>query len=222
MIARLPSWALHGGALLATVAGMVNAVGWLGLYHQAVTHMTGTATLLGIAAARQDAGQVLHFGVMLVAFVAGCAASGFIVGDSTLRLGRRYGVALALESLLLFAAVPVLLAGHEGGLWLVAAAAGLQNAMAATFSGAVVRTTHMSGIITDLGTFLGQWARGDRVDRRRVTLYLALLGGFLVGGVLATWFWPTLTWTTLLIPAVLTGMVAAGYAVGQAVRRRDL
>lgn len=213
MIARLPRWALYGGVVLAFIAGMINAVGYLGLHHQAVTHMTGTTTLLGIVAVERNTAGLLYFGVMFLAFVAGCALSGLIVGGSALRFGRRYGVALTIESVLLFASVPLLHAQHDAGLWLAAGASGLQNAMAATYSGAVVRTSHMSGIVTDLGTFLGRWLRGDSVDGRRVRLYIALFAGFLAGGVASAIVYPRLQAYTLLIPAILTGLSGLAYVI---------
>lgn len=213
MISRLPRWVWYGGIVLAFIAGMINAIGYLGFRHQAITHMTGTISLLGIAMADDNAPDLTHFGIVLLAFFAGCALSGFIVGDSVLRLGRRYGVALTLESLLLFVAVPLLHRQLEAGLWLAAAACGLQNAMAGTFSGAVVRTSHMSGIVTDLGTFLGQWLRGAGVDLRRVRLYAVLFTGFLGGGVASALAFPYWRERTLLAPAVLTGLVGIAYAI---------
>lgn len=204
---------LYGGVVLAFIAGMINAVGYLGFRHQAITHMTGTTSLLGIAAATGDAGSLLYFGLVLLAFFAGCALGGFITGDSALRLGHRYGLALVTESVLLFIAVPLLQRQFDAGLWLAAAASGLQNAMAATYSGAVVRTSHMSGIVTDLGTFLGQWLRGGGVDPRRVRLYAALLAGFLCGGVASALAFPHWQERTLLAPAVLTGLVGITYVV---------
>jgi uncharacterized membrane protein YoaK (UPF0700 family) len=213
MIAKLPRWALYGGVVLAFIAGMVNAAGYLGFRHQALTHMTGTTSLLGVAAAQGDVADLVHFGGVLAAFMLGCALSGFIVGDSTLRLGRRYGVALTLESILLFVAVPLLHAHDQSGLWLAAAALGLQNAMASTYSGAVVRTSHVSGITTDLGMYLGEWLRGVAVDARRVRLYGALFTGFLLGGVASGLAFPHWQESTLLAPAVLTGLVGIAYTI---------
>ena len=46
-------------------------------------------------------------------FIAGTVLSGFLIQDSTLQLGRRYGVALLLESLLLCVAVPLLKRNHH-------------------------------------------------------------------------------------------------------------
>jgi uncharacterized membrane protein YoaK (UPF0700 family) len=213
VIAKLPRWALYGGVVLAFIAGMVNAAGYLGFRHQALTHMTGTTSLLGIAVAQADSRDLLHFGGVLIAFMLGCALSGFIVGDSTLRLGRRYGVALTIESLMLFAAVPLLQQHDQFGLWLAAAATGLQNAMAGTYSGAVVRTSHMSGITTDLGNYLGQWLRGIAVDTRRVRLYVTLFLGFLCGGIASGLAFPHWQERTLLAPAALTGLVGLAYTV---------
>ncbi len=211
MINKLPRWVIAGGAALAFVAGMINAIGYLGFRHQAVTHMTGTTSLLGIAAGQSDFDGLLHFGGLLLSFVLGCAISGLVIGDSALRLGRRYGVALSIESALLFAAVPLLHMQSDYGLWLASAACGLQNAMAGTFSGAVVRTSHMSGIVTDLGTFLGQWLRGIRIDARRVRLYVVLFCGFLCGGIASALLFPLWHERTLLAPAILTGVVGIAY-----------
>lgn len=213
MINKLPRWVLGGGAVLAFVAGMINAIGYLGFRHQAVTHMTGTTSLLGIGLAQGDANQTLHFGGLLLAFALGCALSGLIIGDNALRLGRRYGVALTVESTLLFAAVPLLHMQSDFGLWLAAAACGLQNAMAGTFSGAVVRTSHMSGIVTDLGTFLGHWLRGVAVDARRVRLYAVLFTGFLCGGGAAAFAYVSWQERALLLPASLTGAVGVAYVI---------
>jgi len=219
MINKLPRWVLLGGIVLSFIGGMVNAAGYLSFRHQAVTHMTGTTTLLGIGVARGDVGDVLKFGIVALAFLLGAALGGFIVRDSALRLGRRYGVALSVESLLLFAAVPLLVADHDSGLWLAAAACGLQNAMAGTYSGAVVRTTHVSGLYTDLGMFLGQWLGGVRMDARRVRLYVTLVIGFFIGGVTDALIFPRLGQYGLLLPAALTGLVGVAYT---AYRHRTL
>lgn len=47
MISQLPKWVEFGAFILALVAGYVNAIGLLGFDHQSVSHLSGTATLLG-------------------------------------------------------------------------------------------------------------------------------------------------------------------------------
>ena len=90
----------------------------------------------------------------------GSAFSSFFVENQALKLGRRYGVALCIESGVLFLALWVLLQGYTSGQYFASAACGLQNAMITTYCGAIIRTTHMSGIITDLGIMIGARLKG--------------------------------------------------------------
>jgi uncharacterized membrane protein YoaK (UPF0700 family) len=213
MISRLPRWVWAGGAVLAFIAGMINAVGFMSFQHQGVTHLTGSATLAGIAVASHDGFKALRLGAVIAAFVAGAAFSGFLIRDSTLRLGRRYGVALLAESALLFCAVPLLRRDLALGAYLASCACGLQNAMASTYSGATLRSTHVSGAFTDLGIFLGQFLRGMPVDRRRVWLCLVLTSAFFGGGVAGATFFHVFAYGTLYIPAALTGVTGLSYGI---------
>jgi len=213
MISRLPRWVWTGAWVLAFIAGNVNVVGFLGLERQAITHVTGTVSMLGAAIASANAPALLHLTALLGAFVLGCLLSGFIVQDSTLELGRRYGVALALASALLFASVPLLWRGSALGAYAAACACGLQNAMVSAYSGAAVRTTHLSGMITDLGIFLGHFLRGLPVDLRRLRLCVTVISGFLCGGIAGATAFRVLSYATLFIPATLTAAAAVAYAV---------
>jgi len=69
---------------------------------------------------------------------------------------------------------------------------GLQNAIVTKISRAEIRTTHMTGVITDLGIELGRWmywnrgsGEGDpvRADRDRLAVLGTILGLFLAGGI---------------------------------------
>lgn len=210
---QLPRWVWIGAGALACIAGMVNAVGYLGFEHQAVTHLTGTTTLLGAALAGNDLRAATHLAGVALAFMLGCAASGVIVQDATLRLGRRYGVALALESVLLFASAYLFHRNAVHGAWLAAMACGLQNAMATTYSGAIVRTTHLSGMFTDLGIGLGHALRGLPMQRRRLLLCALIIGAFFGGGVFGALAFARVGTDALLLPATLTGVVGVGYAI---------
>lgn len=210
---QLPRWVWIGAGALACVAGMVNAVGFLGFEHQAVTHLTGTTTLLGAAIATSDLRAALHLAGVALAFVAGAALGGVIVQDATLRLGRRYGVALAFESLLLFASAAMFRRHEVTGALLAAMACGLQNAMATTYSGAVVRTTHLSGMFTDLGIGLGHALRGLPLQKRRLWLCTLIISAFFLGAVLGAALFAHAGTDALLVPAALTGVVGVGYAV---------
>jgi uncharacterized membrane protein YoaK (UPF0700 family) len=213
MITKLPKWIVVGGGVLAFIAGMINAVGFLGFYHQGITHLTGTTSLLGIAVAQGDGTAALHLAAFIASFVAGAVLSGFIIQDSTLKLGRRYGVALVVESLLLFAAIPLLRRGLFAGDCLASSACGLQNAMVSTFSGASLRTTHMSGVFTDLGVFIGHWVRRLAVDFRRLRLWLLLIFSFGAGGTVGAFLFARYNYNTLLLPAALTGIAGLAYGI---------
>ncbi|MCD9028389.1 DUF1275 domain-containing protein [Luteimonas sp. BDR2-5] len=213
MTERLPGWVWTGAVTLACIAGMVNVVGYLGFEHQAVSHLTGTTSLLGAALVEGDWRSVRHLWALLIAFSFGAMLSGLIIQDSTLRLGRRYGVALALEAVLLAAAVPLFIAQQLNGALLAAMACGLQNAMVTTYSGAIVRTTHLSGMFTDLGIGLGHLIRGMPLPMRRLTLSGLIISGFLAGGILGAWLFRQIGYHALLIPAALTGITGLGYTV---------
>lgn len=213
MISRLPKWAWWGAAILAFLAGVINAVGFLGFAHQGLTHLTGSTTLLGAALARGEWREMGRLAAIIGSFVAGCMISGAVVQDSALKLGRRYGVALALESALLFAATPLLERGYGLGLCLASCASGLQNGMVSTFSGAVLRTTHVSGAFTDLGIFLGQKLGGVAIDSRRLRVCALVISGFILGATAGAVAFAHWEYRTLYGPAVAIGIVGGTYAV---------
>jgi len=212
---RLPTWVWIGAVALSCVAGMVNVVGFLGFEHQAVSHMTGSTSQLGMALAQGDWRAVGHLWGLLIAFSLGAMLSGLLIQDSTLQLGRRYGVALAIESMLLLVAIPLFEQQQIWGALAAAMACGLQNAMATTFSGAVVRTTHLSGMFTDLGIGLGHLLRGLPLQVRRLTLSGLIISGFLGGGIVGAWLFMHFRYDALLAPALLTGLTGLGYVLYQ-------
>lgn len=208
---QLPRWVWIGAGSLACVAGMVNVVGFLGFQHQAITHLTGTTSLFGAAIASADAQAAMHLAGMAASFLLGAAVSGMIIQDDTLRLGRRYGVTLGLEALLLALAVPLFQRQQVAGPMLAAAACGLQNAMATTYSGAVVRTTHLSGMFTDLGIGIGHALRGMPLQKRRLLLCVLIIACFLAGGIAGAALFAHLGYAAMFVPAALTGAVGIGH-----------
>jgi len=221
MITKLPRWVWTGAWALAFVAGIVNVVGLLGFEHQAITHLTGTTSMLAAALASLDSAAALRFAAFIGSFVAGTVLSGFLIQDSTLQLGRRYGLALLLESLLLCVAVLLLKRNNMFGIYSASCACGLQNAMVSTYSGAVVRTTHLSGMFTDLGIYLGHSLRGLPVDLRRMRLCLLIISGFLVGGIVGTIAFRRLSYSALFIPAALTALTSFAYGIYHLSNRRN-
>jgi uncharacterized membrane protein YoaK (UPF0700 family) len=211
MAERLASWVWIGAAALACVAGIVNVVGFLGFEHQAISHLTGNTSLLSAALVNGDGNATAHLAGSIAAFVGGAMLSGLIIQDSALRLGRRYGVVLTIEASLLLAAIPLFQHRQFAGALCAAMACGLQNAMATTYSGAVVRTSHVSGMFTDLGIMLGHALRGMAVPRRRLGLCVVVIVFFFAGGVLGAILFTHFQYDALYLPAAMTGVSGVAY-----------
>ncbi len=187
---------------LAWVAGYTNTVALVAC-GAAVSHVSGTTSRLGIDAAegRWAAGLFALF--LLVSFFLGALASG-----ACSEIARRRGWAsafalpIAVEAaLLLLFALGLELSAPEsrsGGTTLytltgvATMAMGLQNATITRISSGVVRTTHVTGVLTDLGIETAQcllWLSEKRSVRamhthpaaRRLALLVSIIGSFALG-----------------------------------------
>lgn len=213
MISQLPKWVEIGAFILALVAGFVNAVGLLSFEHQSVSHLSGTATLLGTSLLSENLQSVIHLLGILLSFLIGSIIAGFLLHGSTLRLGRHYDTALFLETVLLLITLWFLSNGSFYGHFFASAACGLQNALATTYSGAVIRTTHVTGIFTDLGIMLGECIRGERIDQRKVKLFLIIIISFILGGTLGALLYIQYQYFALLFPASICLCIAVVYRI---------
>lgn len=212
MITKLPRWVESGAFLLSFLAGSVNAVGFLGFQHQAISHLSGTATLMGIELITLSVSS-LHLLGVLASFLLGAALSGWLIENTALRLGRHYSLALVIEGGLLLAAMASLGNSAMMGHYLASAACGLQNAMVTTYSGAIVRTTHVTGIFTDLGLMLGARLRGVPLDRRKAILFLLIITGFVIGGSVGAVLFERFRFDALLLPSTIAFALAIGYGL---------
>lgn len=211
MLSQLPKWVEYGAFLLALVAGSVNAVALLGFHHQAVSHLSGTATLIGSVLLNPSSSELLHLLGILLSFVLGSAISGIMLTGTSLKLGRFYDVLLLLEAILLALAMVMLLDGHTTGHYFASAACGLQNALATTYSGAVIRTTHLTGIFTDLGIMMGEFLRGKALDKRKALLFTIIVLGFILGGFLGSILFVNVGFFALGVPAGICFVLAIVY-----------
>ncbi|KAI9205590.1 uncharacterized protein BJ171DRAFT_500861 [Polychytrium aggregatum] len=147
-----------------------------------------------------------------MSFMFGSFLSGFLVGDNKFQLGKGYGVVLLIESAAIFGSFMFLKRELVIGEWCAAFACGLQNALATSYSGAAVRTTHMTGIITDIGNIIGQACRRDsHAEIWRLKVHVPLLFGFLVGGVLGQMAYIHFKENSLLVPCFFIGGMGALY-----------
>lgn len=209
VINRLPHWIWPGIWLLAFAAGATNAVGLISFQHEGLTHLTGNTSLLGISLAHGSVVASIHYLTILASFVAGCALTGLLMRDDELTLGWQEAAALGVSAALLTISPLLLEADNFSGLYLAAGACGLQNSIVTGYSGSVVRTTHVSGMFTDLGIFLGRSLRGVPANRRRLVMSCTVISGFLLGGITCALVIDGMGYRALWIPAG----VAAGLAL---------
>lgn len=198
---RAPSTNRALGLMLAFIAGAVNAGGFLVL-HQYTSHMTGFASQLADGLVLGKLTLVLNALGAILAFVCGAAVCAVLVNWGRQRqLDSVYALPLLVEALLL---LPFGLMGAITLTWstpfavpltvlLLAFIMGLQNAVGSKTSAGSIRTTHMTGNITDMGMELGKMLYVNRSaappplhvrhNRSKLRLTASLLACFVAGGV---------------------------------------
>jgi uncharacterized membrane protein YoaK (UPF0700 family) len=201
-VQRTPQANTRLGVTLAAVAGAANAGGFLAV-NQYTSHMTGVISGVADALVLGQFTHVLTGVVMLMAFMSGAMCTAILVNWGMRRqLHSAYGLPLLLESALL------LVFGLFGGAISVAAhlfvpltvvllcfIMGLQNAIITKISHAEIRTTHMTGLVTDMGIELGklvyvnpgQSKRPVRANRDKLRLQAKLIGAFASGALVGAW-----------------------------------
>ncbi|RKH19550.1 DUF1275 domain-containing protein [Corallococcus praedator] len=219
--------------LLAAVAGAVNAVGFVALGAHS-SHMSGHMATLGesLALGHRDSGWLSA--QLMASFVAGATCAAVLLDASRHRKRGRHVSALLLEAVVL-GGIGVGMAGSVGVrapvfLWALAFAMGLQNALVTRLSGAVVRTTHVTGLLTDIGIQLVQmmaWVRDglrgegapglwhrlrdlpSAVQFERTRLHVGLALAFLAGSTLGPFLFLRHGAVTLALPCAVLGVLAA-------------
>ena len=200
MITRLPKWILWGGAVLAFSAGCVNTAALMGFTNLSVSHVTGNVSLFSAAIAHLDGRSILYIGALLLSFLAGAILSGFVIGQRSLKLGRRYGSALYIEAALLLMSYWLYQQHDYLGQLAAAMACGLQNAMVATYSGAVIRTTHLTGLTSDMGAAIGNWLAGRSISKPTLGFQAIIWYCFCGGGAVGAFLYARVGYGALFVP----------------------
>lgn len=228
-------WVLIFGWSLALCSGLVNVVAKqsFGTY---VSHVTGTSTavgskLEGYHAGRHDFEPLGAAISVLVSFLFGAFLCGLLIDKNQIHFGGKslYGVALVGNGLLLVLSVIVSAESKRVAACLTAVACGLQNAMCTSHFGAVVRTTHVTGTVTDIGSTLGRMSmiylrRGCRrsrlnvleraevaVDARKLFVLLPMWLFFILGCIVGAYLGTQVDVYALFVPAGFTITVGLTY-----------
>jgi uncharacterized membrane protein YoaK (UPF0700 family) len=215
------------GGVLAFVAGAVNAGGFLAVQRY-TSHMTGVVSAIADDLVLGQFALAMAGVSALLAFLCGAAVTAVLINWARRReLHGEFALSLMLEALLL------LIFGLLGAnlelfvdvflpstVLLLCFIMGLQNAIVTKISQAEIRTTHMTGVITDLGIELGRlvyWNRASSVDDRhfvranrdKLAIHATILGLFFVGGIAGALAFKSVGFSaTVPIAALLMAMAA--------------
>lgn len=195
---RTPQTDLKLGSVLAFVGGAANAGGFLAV-GQYTSHMTGMLSSVADNLVLGRLTLVLAGAGALLAFLLGAMTTAWLVNWGLRReLRSAYGLPLIVEAaaLLVFG-----LFGTAISLMttlflpltvvLLCFIMGLQNAVITKISRSVIRTTHVTGLITDLGIELGKLLYVNRTpgttpvraNRDRMQVHAQLIVFFFLGGL---------------------------------------
>ncbi len=205
-IHRNPGANLRLGCTLCGIAGATNAGGFLAV-GQYTSHMSG---ILSSVADNLILGQIqlaLASVVLVLSFLLGSMTTAWMVNWSLRRQMRSaFARPLLVEAgLLLIFGIFGTAISHFAGLFvpltvvLLCFIMGLQNAVITKVSHAEIRTTHVTGLLTDLGIELGKVFYFNRsafpqkvvANRRKLRIHTLLVSSFFGGALLGAYGFKT-------------------------------
>ncbi|MGS0746924.1 YoaK family protein [Halpernia sp. GG3] len=198
---RTPKHNLQIASLLSFVAGLVNVVGFFSV-QKLTTNVTGHFAFLIDEVFKLHFVNAFHIAFFLIAFLLGSFVANFTVEYSS----RNHENQTFLLPVIFEAAILLVIA--LTGNYLIQKspdiivccllfAMGMQNSLVTSISKSVVRTTHLTGLFTDLGIELSQlFFYKNRVQKNklhksinlRLTIITMFFSGGLMGGILFDYF----------------------------------
>ena len=201
----------------AGIAGAFNAAGFCA-FGTFSSNMTGNVSGLADHLGLRELTLALPMLALIAAFMAGAMSATLLISAGRRhRLRGVYAYSVLTEALLLvgLGLAGVSLPARWHGAVLVTGLSfllGLQNATITQITDARVRTTHVTGMVTDLGIGLARrLSRGDDAsgpDREKMRLYAVTVAAFLAGGVTGVLAWSVLGTAFLFIAAGLLALIA--------------
>ena len=186
-------YVLCGGILLSFNSGYINGCCLSGLLlpsgrHQSVSAFTGTYTLAGLFLADGNFDEFGFASEMILSFIFGAFLCGLLNPESKpYQLGPSYGPSFILGaiSLLIASALAIWDDKDDYTFYFAAIANGIQNGMSSSYSGNLIRSTHLTGTSTDIGLILGQIVRGNYANVWKFFVLTCLALSFWLGGVIS-------------------------------------
>ncbi|HEY9000772.1 MAG TPA: YoaK family protein [Mucilaginibacter sp.] len=200
--------------MLSLTAGFVNGAGFLS-FMVFTTNVTGHVATFAEKLAAGDLHTAFVIGMWMLLFLAGAFTSSIIINMIGPNQRFAYVIPIIVEILILLMVannidwwlpVPVQNLRFKAGSLLFAM--GLQNAMVSMISGSVVRTTHLTGMFTDLGIELAGKiydikAAKSATLNSRILLRLIIIVSFFSGCIISALLYKALKLQVFYIPAML-------------------
>lgn len=192
---------LRIASLLSFVAGIVNVAGFLAV-QKLTTNVTGHFAFFVDEIFKQNFWQGFHYFLFILFFFLGSFFSNLSI-ELISKVNDRliYRIPILIESIIL---ITVAIFGQELTMlrpnviaYALLFAMGLQNSLVTTISNATVRTTHLTGLFTDLGIELSQLFF-YKLKEQKVKLYssiklrLTIISFFFLGGLLGGIFYSSI------------------------------
>lgn len=199
VIGQSKLWVYSTAFIMSFNGGYINSFSLVSILKNSVAYVTGNLTISAELFEKGDYVNFVYLFVLVFCFLLGSIVSGLIVKNQNFKLDRRYDASLILQLLLVLASFFLLLYGYHQASYLLALTMGMQNAMTTDYGSALIRTTHMTGTMTDLGILFSHWISGRKVSFWKIRLYLCLIIGFTVGAILAALIYSLIHAYTLLV-----------------------
>ena len=207
---RTLSHSLKIASLLSFVAGCVNVAGFLAV-QKLTTNVTGHFAFFVEQVFKLDFWQGFVFFLYILFFFMGSFVSNFIIELVSQKSDRYiYIIPASVECVILF------LIGIFGNDFILKSpniiafgllfAMGLQNSLVTTISNASIRTTHLTGLFTDLGIELSQLFFYQSIEQKNklhssIKLRFTIIGSFFMGGIMGGVFYSRLHLKVLILAA---------------------
>lgn len=206
-------------SLLSFVAGLVNVSGLLAV-QRLTTNVTGHFGFFAEEMSKENFAAALVFLLFIFFFLFGAFCSNTIVelvSGFNVRFMNTVPVAVEITVLTCigFLEPQVIVSNANVIACLLLFAMGMQNALVTSLSNSVVRTTHLTGLFTDLGIELSQLLFYKRTMQQKklvssIKLRLTIIFFFFIGGVAGGWGYRLLN-IKILLPAAVILFVALIY-----------
>ena len=170
--------------MLSFIGGYVDVYGLMTVAFP-LTHFTGSVAKLAMEGPYISFDkEVFQLAAALFFFILGNILAGLFIGERNFSFRKRYGMIFITLGALI--AILFHMADEdESFAYLLSIAIGMQNGLFITYKGILVRTSHLTGTVSDLGVYIGYLLRGKKVDTWKIFYYTVSLVSFFFGGVVS-------------------------------------